>query len=285
MAKYPISDEVAAALGSFVTGGSGPTHTKLTRAFTLAGYGQVSPYDSDSKDPKATPNKENRVRDTVSAAARDPHRARELVDSLLVEFQAFGFFSPGSREPDESNRKAKVLSLQRAFSLIDWELDDEGVLRPAGVGVVVSVEGRPAIEDQLDRLRRASDDPALLLGTAKEMLESTAKSVLEFFTVPYSHRTSFDELWHHAREKLGLLPDYVDVVAPGGAQVKAMLGASWVIVKTANEIRNVEGTGHGRTLPTGVTPEMALLVVRESCSIAQFVLATLDRARHARSRG
>jgi len=109
------------------------------------------------------------------------------------------------------------------------------------------------------------------------MLESTAKFVLEFFTVPYSHRTSFDKLWYHAREKLGLLPEHVDVVAPGGAQVKAMLGASWVIAKTANEIRNVEGTGHGRTLPTGVTPEMALLVVKESCLIVDFVLATLDR--------
>jgi len=30
-------------------------------------------------------------------------------------------------------------------------------------------------------------------------------------------------------------------------------------------------------LPTGVTPEMALMVVREACSVAQFMLANLDR--------
>ncbi len=276
MAKHPASDEVGAALGAFVTGGLGPTHTKLTGAFTRAGYGGVSPYDARSEDLRAKPNKETRVRDTTSAAARDPHRARELVDSLLVEYRAHGFFSPSSG-PAETERSARVLSLQRAFSRIDWEMDDEGVLRPAGVGVVGSVGGRPAIEDQLDRLRRATDDPALLLGTAKEMLESTAKFVLEFFAVPHTNRTSFDELWHHARDRLGLLPEQVDVASPGGAQVKAMLGASWVIAKTANETRNLEGTGHGRTLPTGVTPEMALLIVRESCSIAELALATLDR--------
>jgi hypothetical protein len=45
-----------------------------------------------------------------------------------------------------------------------------------------------------------------------------------------------------------------------------------------NQVRNVEGTGHGRTLPTAMTPEMALLVVREACSVAQMVLATLDRS-------
>ena len=277
MAKHPASDEVAASLGAFVGGGVGPSHSKLTRAFTRAGYGAVSPYDATSEDFRAKPSKENRVLDTVGAAAREPHRAHELVESILVEFRAFGFFTQNSRSSAEDERLAKVRALQRAFARIDWELDDEGVLRPAGVGVVGSVEGRPAIEDQLERLRRASDDPALLLGTAKEMLESTAKYVLEVFNVPYSTRTSFDELWHHARDRLDLLPQQVDTSQPGGVQVKAMLGASWTIAKTANEIRNLEGTGHGRTLPTGVTPEMALLVVRESCSVAELTLATLDR--------
>lgn len=60
-------------------------------------------------------------------------------------------------------------------------------------------------------------------------------------------------------------------------QVREVLQASWTIARASNEIRNQEGTGHGRTLPTGVTPEMALLIVRESCSVEQLVLASLDR--------
>ncbi|MCY3618874.1 MAG: abortive infection family protein [Acidimicrobiaceae bacterium] len=277
MSKHPASDEVAAALGAFVGGGTGPTHTELTRAFKRAGYGSVRPYDGSSQDFRDKPNKENRIRDTVEAAVRNPHRCRELIESILVEFRSFGFFTAADNPADEAERSAKVRTLQRAFARIDWELDDEGVLRPAGVGAVGSVEGRPAIEDQLERLRRASDDPALLLGTAKEMLESTAKYVLEVFSVPYGPRMSFDELWHHARERLVLLPEQVDTSKPGGSQVRAMLGAAWTIAKTANEIRNLEGTGHGRTLPTGVTPEMALLVVREACSVAELSLSTLDR--------
>lgn len=277
MSKHPASDEVAAALGAFVGGGDGPTHTALTRAFSRAGYGSVRPYDASSYDSRAKPNKENRIRDTVEAAVRDPHRARELIESLLVEFRSFGFFATAKDPRAETERRAKVRTLQRAFARIDWELDDEGDLRPAGVGAVGSVEGRPAIDDQLERLRRASDDPALLLGTAKEMLESTAKYVLEVFNVPYGPRTSFDELWHHARDRLALLPEHVETSQPGGSQVRAMLGAAWTIAKSTNEIRNLEGTGHGRTLPTGVTPEMALLVVREACSVVELSLATLDR--------
>ena len=210
MGKHPVSDEVAAALGAFVDGGDGPKHTKLTRAFSRAGYGRVSPYDSSSQDFRAKPNKEIRIRDTVEAAVRDPHRARDLIDSLLVEFRAFGFFATNDDPTSETNRRGNVRALQKAFARIDWELDDEGDLRPAGVGAVGSVGGRPAIDDQLEKLRRATDDPALLLGTAKEMLESTAKYVLEVFNISYGPRMSFDELWYLARDRLHLLPQQVD---------------------------------------------------------------------------
>ena len=277
MSRHPASDDVAAALGAFVGGGDGPKHRDLTRAFNRGGYGKIRPYDSLSRDFDAKPSKETRVRDTVEAAVRDPHLARELIDSLLTEYRAFGFFAAESDPAREANRRANVGNLQKAFSRIDWELDDAGGLRPAGVGAVGSVEGRPAIDDQLDRLRRATDDPALLLGPAKEMLESTATYVLEVFNVSYGPKMSFDELWHLARERLNLLPKQVDTSQPGGTQVRAMLGASWTIAKTANELRNLEGTGHGRTLPTGVTPEMALLVVREACSVTELLLSTLDR--------
>lgn len=133
-------------------------------------------------------------------------------------------------------------------------------------------DGRPAIEDQLTRLRRATDDPALLLGTAKELLESTAKYVLDAFSVPYGASTAFDELWFHARDRLGLHPKDVNLTEPGGEQVREILQASWSIAQMSNRLRNLEGTGHGRTLPTAVTPDTAMLVVREACSVAEMVL-------------
>ncbi|MGB3679896.1 MAG: abortive infection family protein, partial [Candidatus Microthrix parvicella] len=122
------------------------------------------------------------------------------------------------------------------------------------------------------------DDPSLLLGTAKEMLESTGKYVTEQFSVPLRPNTTFDELWHHARERLDLLPQQVNVSAAGGKQVREILQSSWSIAQMTNQIRNDEGTGHGRTLPTAVTPEIAMMVVREACSVAEMVLSKLDRA-------
>lgn len=275
MSKFPVSDEVGAALGAFVSGGAGPRHAVLSRIFARAGYGDAARYDSQSSLQQM--NKEDRVRETVAAAVREPARSRELVEGLLGEFRVAGVFNRVDDEVEERRRRANVLTLRRAFARIDWELADDGQLRPAGIGQVSAVEGRPAIEDQLARLRRATDDPALLLGTAKEMLESTAKYVVDVFSVPYAAATDFEQLWFHARDRLGLHPKDVDVSQPGGQQVREILQSSWSIARMTNELRNIEGTGHGRTLPSGMTAEMALLVVREACSVAQMVLASLDR--------
>jgi hypothetical protein len=72
-----------------------------------------------------------------------------------------------------------------------------------------------ALDEQLTRLRRASDDPALLIGTAKEMLESVAKFVLEENGFPIDARMDFNGLWQLARERLGVLPQQVDQSIPG----------------------------------------------------------------------
>lgn len=148
----------------------------------------------------------------------------------------------------------------------------------------ISTGGRPALDEQLDRLRRASEDPALLLGTAKDLLESTAKFVLEELDLPIRPDADFNELWFHARDRLGIHPRNVSADMPGERHIKSILQSAWSIANQANQLRGLQGTGHGRTLPTGVSAEMALLVVREACSVVEFTLRVLDRELGRRDR-
>ena len=272
--RHPVSDEIAATLGAFVSGGAGPTHTVLTRIFNQTGYGRAAPYDA--KSPSQQLNKESRVQMTIQAAVRDPARSLDLVEGLLSAYSSSGFFNQSKDPILEKERCIKRRLAKQAFMQIGWELTTSGEIHPAGVASVVSTEGRPAIEEQLERLRRSSDDPALMLGTAKEMLESTAKYVCESFSVPYDNIRSFDTLWCHARELIGLLPQQVNLSEPGAEELRTILESSWTIASMANKLRNKEGTGHGRTLPTAINPSVATLVVREVCNVVQFVLETLD---------
>ena len=140
--------------------------------------------------------------------------------------------------------------------------------------------GREALDDQIRRLRQNTDDPALLLGTAKELLESVAKFVLQELRVQGSGQNpNFNKLWRLARERLGILPEQVAGDGKGSKAIQAILCSAWKIVEQVNALRNLQGTGHGRTLPPGFTAKQALLVVREACSIAEFTLAALDRQR------
>jgi Abortive infection C-terminus len=146
----------------------------------------------------------------------------------------------------------------------------------------VAPRAREALDESMTRLRASAADPALLIGTAKDLLEAVAKFVLEETGMPVPPKSSFDSLWHIARERLGILPDRVDRSLPGYEAIRAIPQSSWTIAKNVNDLRNLQGTGHGRTLPTGVTEDLALLVVREACSVAEYMLRRLDH-QHGRT--
>lgn len=274
MNQPPVSQDIAAALGRFFHGGSGPSHSALTSAFLSAGLGDVAPASSDPKSMPG-PNKEKRVQATVCAAIRAPKRARQLVNGLLSALRTHGVIVEDAPQFDKDNTKV----LRRALAYQGWNLTPDGHMTPIGA-IDLETGGREALDDQIRRLRQNADDPALLLGTAKELLESIAKFVLKELQVQTpSKNPDFRELWHWTRDRLDILPEQVAGDGEGSKAIKAILGSAWKIVEQVNVLRNLQGTGHGRTLPAGVTAEQALLVVREACSIAEFTLATLDRQR------
>jgi hypothetical protein len=267
MSRPPVSEDIAATVARFYLGGNGSTHTKLTAAFVGSGFGDAAPYDELTH----TPNKEVRVRRAVQAAIRRPARARQLVDSLLRDLRASGHFDDDSI-PDDALSRA-----QAAFSKQGWILSDAGDL--SEVSINLDTGGRPALTEQLHRLQQANEDPALALGSAKDLLEAVAKFVLAELDWPIGKNADFGELWYFARERLNILPQQVAGDTPGANHIKAVLQNAWAIAEQVNALRNLQGTGHGRTLPTGVTAELARLVVREACSVAEFTLSSLDRAK------
>lgn len=268
--EHPVTDEVVSALGKLWHAGSGPSHTVLTSCFLRAGYGRDDPYDPTTQ----TPNKERRVQVVSRAAMRRPVGARKLIDSLLVELRVHGDVADA-----DGRLHPPMLALQAALRRAGWTLSDDGVLSPGGQ-INLATGGRDALDEQITRLRRSTDDPGALLGSAKDLLESTAKFVLEELVddgIPKND--DFAHLWHLARDRLGILPEQVNVSSPGGASIRKILQSAWTIALEVNTLRGLQGAGHGRTLPTGVSPDVALLVVREACSVAELTLSTLDRQR------
>ncbi|NEE01512.1 abortive infection family protein [Phytoactinopolyspora halotolerans] len=265
MPSPPVSSEIAAALGKFFFAGAGPSHSTLTRAFLNTGYGQDDPYDEAA----GAPNKQQRVLAVVNAARRRPAGARRLVDELLTALRMEGCLEDPSLT---SQRQA----LGRALSRAGWALDADGYMTTVGV-INLETGGRSALDEQLARLQRNSEDPAALLGGAKDLLESISKFVLEERMMLPDRRLDFDEALHLALDQLGLLPKLVDTEVPGAKQLRAIYQSAKTTASTVNELRNLQGTGHGRTLPTGVNAEAGRYVIREAAHVAELMLAAHDR--------
>lgn len=267
MSQAPINSEIAAALGRFFFAGSGPSHSTLTRIFTAAGYQADDPYDPATQ----APNKEQRVVTVALAASRRQQGAVSLVNEMLTALRVHGCF--GVRASDFGD---EATHLRRSLLQRGWILDEQGYASPAG-RIDLETGGRGALDEQLARIQRNVDDPGALLGTAKDLLEAISKFVLEERSMMPPRRLDFDEALHLALDQLGLLPAMVDTSLPGGKQMRAIYQSAKTVASTVNELRNLQGAGHGRTLPTGVSPATGRYVIREAAHVAELMLGTHDR--------
>lgn len=261
----PINGEIAQAFGKFFFRGHGPSHSELTRAFVGARLAESDPYDAEAQ----TPNKQQRVVTVCRAAERDADTARNLAGNLLDALRLHGCFT--SPENEEA-----VRNLRSALTHVGWGLSADGRLEHLGE-VDLETGGRVALEEQLQRLRKNHDDPAAVLGGAKELLESIAKFVLEESGRPADPRVPFPGLIDLSFEWLDLIPKSVDESVGGAKQIRDIYRSAKKTTIAVNELRNLQGTGHGRTLPTGVTKEAARYVVREATHVAELMLSTHDR--------
>jgi hypothetical protein len=273
MNSAPLSEEVAAAIARFFSLGAGPSHSQLSEVFRRVGASRFDP----ARDGDQTIGKEKRVRAVLSdsAMARDVDHTK-LVTDLIARLRASGSFD---KDSTSCPGPETIESAQRAFESVGWALSDSGTIGPLVLTGLDSMRLRPAINAQLDRVRNAPQDAALLIGTAKELLEATSRYVLDELGQPARPKATFDELLYMARERLELLPEQVDATDEAGETIREVYDGIWKIARSVNLLRNFEGTGHGRTSTATTPPQTARVVVQAAALLAQMMISTLDARR------
>ena len=137
----------------------------------------------------------------------------------------------------------------------------------------------PGLQIEIERLAHAAEhDPALAVGTAKEMVETICKTILEDRGV---HPPSEDlpQLVRATARELSLLPDSIPDLAKGSEIIRRMLSNLNQVSQGIAELRNLYGTGHGRDGRfIGIQPRHARLAVGAAATLGTFLLEThLDR--------
>jgi len=135
-----------------------------------------------------------------------------------------------------------------------------------------------AIQEQLQRIQRALGyDPALVIGSAKELIESTAKTVLIERGLPVDDKADIPALVREAHLALGLHPSSHAPGPDGSDAVKRILGAVASVAVGVAELRNRGfGTGHGPAgQRVGLGMRHAHLAANAAITWCQLMLDTL----------
>jgi hypothetical protein len=141
-----------------------------------------------------------------------------------------------------------------------------------------SLRDPAAIREHLTRLHRiAQFDPPLAIGTAKELVESTAKAVLQERGLEVDDKNDLPALVNRSQEAIGLHPGSVQLGPDSAGAVKRILGGLTSIVIGLGELRNRGyGTGHGpKGERVGLRLRHAQLAVNAAVTWCSVMLDTL----------
>jgi hypothetical protein len=132
------------------------------------------------------------------------------------------------------------------------------------------------IAQQITRMEASvMNDPALAIGTAKELVETCCKTILEVRGVAHPKSAGLPELVKLTAKALELTPDDIPDKARAAGTVKRLLSNLATITQGIAELRNQYGTGHGKVAGAkGLGPRHAKLAVGAASTLAVFLAET-----------
>jgi hypothetical protein len=211
---------------------------------------------------------------------KDVRKVLKLYENTLVQLE---HRIANTWNPDDTKREFEALKKWLARDGFHYE--NSRLLHAGQVASLPTVHEAaaafdvPELHRQLERLRSAvEDDPALAIGTAKELVETTCKTILNTRKVAFDESADVIELMKAARKELHLLPDDVPDAAKGADVMRRLLSNLGTVAQGLGELRNLYGTGHGKTgAAKGLGPRHARLAVGCAATLATFLLETHEQ--------
>lgn len=137
------------------------------------------------------------------------------------------------------------------------------------------------LRTNIRRIRSAiADDPALAIGSSKELVEATCKAILSEGGGAAPDKAEITDLVALVLERLDLLAKNVSSEKKGVQSIKKVLGSLAQAVQGLAELRNLYGSGHGkRPNERGPTARHARLCSGAASTLATFLMETAVQRR------
>lgn len=135
------------------------------------------------------------------------------------------------------------------------------------------------MQKEIERLENAVErDPALAIGTAKELVETCCKSILSKRGVAISRSDDLPKLTKMVAQELRLVPEGISDEAKGAKAIRLILQNLSAMTQNLAELRGLYGSGHGRDgKHRGLEPRHARLAVGAAVAFIDFITETYHR--------
>ncbi len=267
--RGPLTDAIVIAIARLVddaqSGRREPSHSDLEFHIGKAGLTAGDPKSQGQPVGKA-----KRIRSVLSwALENEPDKGEILVASIVTLVRAHGGFRSDS--PNFVGEEA-IRDAADAFQLEGFVLTTDGILDPSNLDTLSGSDLTTALEAYVRRARRGSADAALLVGTAKDLLEAAAAHIITERYGQYPQQANFPTLLGQAFTALKLATPQ-DPILSGDPPQRRLQRALYEAGCAINGLRNKQGTGHGRPWLATVSDVDARASVQMIGIIAGFLLA------------
>jgi hypothetical protein len=201
---------------------------------------------------------------------------RRVLDAFEVHLLRIHDFSPEEHE--------KLLKLLKRDHL---GVEDSRITLPAHESALDDLVDQKLTVDlahlrtNIQRIRTAiADDPALAIGSSKELVEATCKAILSECGETPPEKAEITDLVALVLERLDLLAKNVSAEKKGGQSIRKVLGSLAQVVQGLAELRNLYGSGHGKgPNERGLTARHARLCAGAASTLATFLMETAVQRR------
>jgi hypothetical protein len=200
---------------------------------------------------------------------KDVRRVLDAYEDILIELP-----------PDSQGKQRLIRHLEK-----DGYLYESGKIISQSLDVSL-VDAIPASDLDtehlylyIDRINASIEtDPSLAIGSTKELIEATLKTILIGHGVVYDDKKDdIPKLLKQVQKVLELAPEEVDSSKKGAEIIKRVLSNLGSVALGIAELRNLYGSGHGKGQKiSGLKARHAKLVVGAGTTLCVFLLDTYE---------
>ncbi|MCP6682298.1 abortive infection family protein [Bacillus nakamurai] len=272
--RLPLSDEIAVAIAQVVNDATPVPTRKPSHADIESLVYRYKLVDGDPNLNGFSYGKAKRVNAIlIWAIEYDLDAGEAFISALLSLIKGLGGFRQES--PNYVGEEA-IQNLKSSFEGEGISLASDGVIMPLVLDNFSDKEIEKFLQSYIRRAKKGASDAALLAGTGKDLLEAVAAHVITRILGDYPQK-NFPTL-------LGLAFHLLELSTPKtegkSFQTKRFEISLYELGCTINNMRNKQGTGHGRPFLPTISEAEAKAAIEGMGMISEFLLSKLKNKFH-----